>query len=82
MLMIVDTMSKHEVMSYIRKEYNSTIVPHFHKHLKLFETKIYPVCQRGKQKKVTLPWVSIQSKDRTQFHLQVFGDKQHIDTLT
>lgn len=80
--MIVDTMSKQEVMDYIRKEYNVTILPYFFKHLKLYESKIYPACQRGKQKKVSLPWVSILSKDRTQFHLQVFGDKKHIDTLT
>lgn len=53
--MIVDSMSKQEVMQYIRKEYNSTILPHFHKHLKFYESKIYPVCDRGKQKKVTIP---------------------------
>ena len=46
--MIVDSMSKQEVMDYIRKEYNSTIIPHFSKHLKLYEAKIYPVCERGK----------------------------------
>ena len=39
-------MSKQEVMGYIRKEYNSTILPYFHKHLKLYQTKIYPVCGR------------------------------------
>ena len=80
--MIVDSMSKREVMKYIRKEYNSTILPHFQNHLKLYRTKIYPVCQRGKQQKVTLPWEIVQSKDRTMFHLQVFGDKEGIDTLT
>lgn len=80
--MIVDSMSKQEVMEYIRKEYNSTILPHFHNHLKLYRTRIYPVCQRGKQKKATLPWEIVQSKDRTMFHLQVFGDKKGIDTLT
>ena len=80
--MIVDSMSKQEVMRYIRKEYNTTILSHFHNHLKLYRTKIYPVCQRGKQKKVTLPWETIFSKDRTLFHLQVFGNKEGIDTLT
>lgn len=80
--MIVDSMSKQEVMKYILKEYNSTIVPHFFKHLKLYEAKIYPVCERGKQKKVTLPWATILSKDRTVFHHQVFGNKEVIDTLT
>lgn len=80
--MIVDSMSKQEVMDYIRKEYNSTILPHFHKHLKLYRVKIYPVCQRGKQKKVTLPWEIVQSKDRTKFHVQVFGNKEGVDSLT
>ena len=80
--MIVDSMNKREVMEYIRKEYNSTILPHFHNHLKLYRTRIYPVCQRGKQKKATLPWEMVQSKDRTMFHLRVFGDKEGIDTLT
>ena len=80
--MIVDSMSKHEVMRYIRKEYNSTVKPHFFTHLKLYRAKIYPVCERGKQKKATLPWEIVQSKDRTMFHLQVFGDKEGIDTLT
>lgn len=80
--MIVDSMSKQEVMDYIRKEYNSTILSHFHNHLKLYQVKIYPVCQRGKQQKVTLPWETIQSKDRTKFYLQVFGNKQGIDSLT
>lgn len=80
--MIVDSMSKQEVMKYIRKEYNSTILPHFQNHLKLYRTRIYPVCQRGKQKKVTLPWEIISSKDRTMFHLQVFGEKKGIDSLT
>lgn len=69
-------------MDYIRKEYNSTILPHFHKHLKLYRVKIYPVCQRGKQKKVTLPWEIVRSKDRTKFHMQVFGNKEGIDSLT
>lgn len=32
--MIVDSMSKQEVMRYIRKEYNTTILSHFHNHLK------------------------------------------------
>lgn len=80
--MIVDSMSKREVMEYIRKEYNSTILPHFHNRLKLYRTRIYPVCQRGKQKKATLPWEIVLSKDRTMFHLHVFGDKENIDTLT
>ena len=69
-------------MQYIRKEYISTILPHFHKHLKLYETKIYPVCERGKQKKVTIPWETINSKDRTIFHLQVYGNKEGIDSVT
>lgn len=80
--MIVNTMSKQEVMKYIRKEYNSTILPFFHNHLKLYEAKIYPVCQRGKQNKVALPWQSVLSKDRTQFHIQVFGSKKGIDSLS
>lgn len=80
--MIVDSMSKQEAMEYIRKEYNSTILPYFHNHLKLYQTKIYPVCQRGKQEKVTCPWKTIMSKDRTLFHLQVFGNKDGIDSLT
>ena len=80
--MIVDSMSKKEVMKYIRKEYNSTILSHFHQHLKQYQVKIYPVCQRGKQKKVTLPWEKIQSKNRTLFHLQVFGNKEGIDSVT
>ncbi len=80
--MIVDTMNKQEVMSYIRKEYNSTILPYFENHIRLYRAKIYPICQRGKQKKVVLPWESIKSKDKTSFHLQVFGNKEGIDTLT
>lgn len=80
--MIVDSMSKQEVMSYIRKEYNATILPHFHKYLKQYQARIYPVCQRGKQKKVTLPWTTILSKDRTMFHLQIFGNKNSIDSLS
>lgn len=32
--MIVDSMSKREVMGYIRKEYNSTVTSHFLSHLK------------------------------------------------
>ena len=80
--MIVDSMSKQEAMEYIRKEYNSTILPYFHNHLKLYQTKIYPVCQRGKQEKVTCPWKTIMSKDRTLFHLQIFGNKDGIDSLT
>lgn len=80
--MIVDSMTKNEVMEYIRKEYNSTILPHFHKHLKLYRVKIYPICQRGKLEKVTLPWETIQSKDRTTFHLQIFGNKEGIDSVT
>lgn len=71
--MIVDSMNKREVMKYIRKEYNSTILPHFHNHLKLYRTKIYPVCQRGKLKKATLPWEIVKSKDRTMFHLQIMS---------
>lgn len=80
--MIVDSMSKQEVMKYIRKEYNSTILPYFQKHLKLYKAKICPVCERGKQKKVTIPWETILSKDRTIFHLQVFGNKEIIDSTT
>ena len=81
-VMIVDSMSKQEVMKYIRKEYNSTIYPHFIKHLKLYQAKIYPVCERGKQQKVTLPWQTILSKDRTKFHMQVFGNKDNIHAVT
>ena len=80
--MIVDSMSKQEVMDYIRKEYNSTILSHFHNHLILYRNKIYPICDRGKQQKVTLAWETILSKDRTKFHLQVFGNKEGIDSLT
>lgn len=80
--MIVDTMSKQEVMDYIRKEYNATILPYFRNHLKLYQSKIYPICERGKQRKVTLPWATITSKDRTMFHFQVFGDKEGIDSLS
>ena len=80
--MIVDSMSKQEVMGYIRKEYNSTILPYFHKHLKLYQTKIYPVCERGKREKVICPWETVMSKDRTVFQLQVFGNKEGIDSLT
>ena len=80
--MIVDSMNKQEVMDYIRKEYNATILPHFFNHLKLYEVKIYPVCRRGKQNKVTLPWEKVSSKDRTTFHFQVFGYKDHIDSVT
>lgn len=80
--MIVDSMSKQEVMKYIRKEYNSTILPHFKNHLKYYRAKIYPVCERRKQQKVTLPWETILSKDRTNFRLLVFGNKKRIDTVT
>ena len=75
-------MSKKEVMSYIRKEYNSTILPYFQNHLALYRIKIFPVCQRGQKKSVTLPWENIMSKNRTKFRMQVFGDKKIIDTLT
>ncbi len=74
--MIVDSMNKKEVMAYIRKEYNATILPYFHKHIKLYEAKIYPVCQRGKQSKINLPWEKVPSKDKTLFHLQISGIKQ------
>ena len=80
--MIVDSMNKQEVMGYIRKEYNSTILPYFHKHLKLYQAKIYPVCERGKREKVICPWETVMSKDRTVFQLQVFGNKEGIDSLT
>ena len=80
--MIVDSMSKQEVMDYIRKEYDSTIIPYFFNHLKKYEAKIYPVCERGKQNKVTLPWEKVLSINRTHFNLQVFGGKNKIDTLT
>lgn len=80
--MIVDSMSKREVMDYIRKEYDSTIIPYFFNHLKKYEARIYPVCQRGKQNKVTLPWEKVLSKNRTVFNLQVFGGKNKIDTLS
>lgn len=69
-------------MAYIRKEYNATILPYFHKHIKLYEAKIYPVCQRGKQSKITLPWEKVPSKDKTLFHLQISGNKDEIDSLT
>ncbi len=80
--MIVDSMSKHEVMAYIRKEYDDTIIPYFKKHLKFYEVKIYPVCERGKQKKVTLPWENVRSNNNTVFQLQVFGSKEEIDSVS
>lgn len=79
--MIVDSMSKHEVMAYIRKEYDETVVPYFFKHLKLYEVKIFPVCTRGKQKQVTLPWAKVLSKNKTVFQIQVFGNKYEIDSV-
>jgi len=80
--MIVDSMSKHEVMVYLRREYDETVVPYFHKHLKLFSAKIYPVCERGKQNFVALPWMTIVSKNKTSFNLRVFGNKEEIDSVS
>jgi hypothetical protein len=80
--MIVDSMSKQEVMDYIRREYNSTVLPYFHTHIKLYRAKIYPICQRGKQKKVILPWEKVLSKNQTVFQFQVFGDKNGIDSVS
>lgn len=42
--MIVDSMSKREVMRYIRKEYNTTIISYFHTHLKHQHKGSDPVC--------------------------------------
>lgn len=80
--MIVDSMSKHEVVVYLRKEYDETVIPYFHRHLKLFSAKIYPICQRGKQKSVTLPWIKVVSKSKTSFEMLVFGNKDEIDSVT
>lgn len=80
--MIVDSMSKHEVMVYIRNEYDDTVIPYFHKHLKQYEVKIYPVCARGKHNKVTLPWEIVISKNNTVFQLRVFGNNSKIDSVT
>ena len=80
--MIVDSMNKHEVMVYIRKEYDETIIPYFHKRLKLYEAKIYPVCARKKIKSVKLPWVDVESKNKTLFHFHVFGNIDGVDSVT
>ena len=80
--MIVDSMSKHEVMEYLRKEYDEAVVPYFHRHLKLFGAKIYPICERGKLKSVTLPWIKVVSKSKTSFDMLVFGNKDEIDSVT
>ena len=80
--MIVDSMSKREVMDYIRKEYNSTILPHFRNHLALYRIKVKSFIERNKQPKVTLPWEKILSKDRTTFYMRLSGDKEFIDTVS
>lgn len=80
--MIVDSMSKHEVMVYIRKEYDETVVPYFQKRLKLYRAKIFSVCERGKQNTVTLPWMTIVSKNKTSFNLRIFGNKEEIDYVS
>ena len=80
--MIVDSMSKREVMDYIRKEYNSTILPHFRNHLALYRTKVKSFIERNKQPKVTLPWEKVLSQDRTTFYMRLTGDKEVIDTVS
>jgi hypothetical protein len=76
--MITDTMTKYEVMTSLRKEFDDIVLPHYHK-------VIYPRlnailrqrCQREK-KTISIGWETLQTNNRTTFKIlkrgHAFGD--------
>lgn len=70
--MILDTMSKFEVMKTLRTEFDGDILPYYNK-------KILPLlkqrCQR-ENRKITLGWETVESKGLNTFKILKRGDKE------
>lgn len=81
--MIIDTMSKYEVMKYLREEFDEEIIPFY---IKRILPRIKPILQQqGKREKktITLGWETIKSKSLNTFKILKRGNKdQHFPLFT
>lgn len=77
--MILDTMSKYEVMKTLRKEFDEEILPYYYKRIL---PRIRPLLQQRCQREnrtITLGWETVESKGLNTFKILKRGDKeQHL----
>lgn len=72
--MIIDTLSKYEVMAQLRKEFDEEILPYYYRKIKpRIKNIIKPQSQREK-KTITLGWETIESKGKNLFKILLRGN--------
>ena len=74
--MIIDTMTKYEVMKSLRKEFDEEVLPHYEQRIKpaLFKL-LSPRFKRDKKKQtVNLGWTNYSTKSQTEFKILKRGN--------
>ena len=72
--MIIDTLSKYEVMAQLRKEFDEEILPYYYRKIRpRIENIIRPQSQREK-KTITLGWETVESKGKNLFKILLRGN--------
>ena len=77
--MILDTMSKYEVMKALRKEFDEEILPYYYKRIL---PRIRPLLQQRCQREnrtITLGWETVESKGLNTFKILKRGDKETLE---
>lgn len=70
--MILDTMTKSEVMRSLRKEFDNEVYPYFEKRIPKYKASLRAKAQR-KKGTITSPWEEVTTKNRTVFKYKVFS---------
>lgn len=72
--MIVDTMTKAEVMSALRRDFDNEFMPYINAHMRKYEVLIRQRAVREKSRMIALGWESFESSNRIQFRYRMKGD--------
>lgn len=72
--MILDTMSKHEVMQSLRNDFDSEILPYYIRIRPKIQALIKTKSEREK-KPINLGWETYVTKNKTTFYILKKGDK-------
>lgn len=72
--MIVDTMTKAEVMSALRRDFDNELMPYINAHMRKYEVLIRQRAVREKSRMIALGWESFESSNKVQFRYRMKGD--------
>lgn len=73
--MILDTMTKYEVMRSLRYDFDNEVLPYYNKKLRPKVQSLVKTKSEREKKPINLGWESYKTKNNTIFHILKKGDK-------